>query len=1015
MKRYLITNLNLFNVKISFLTVALLMGIFTSPAQKFGITDGSSFTPATLVQIHLNNTYGDILQLTNSLTGRNASHGLIFSTIDSSGIFNIAIDNVENGYLAFSTNNLQRLMIAANGNVGIGIGDPAKKLTVIGSSFFGTEYFPIPMDIEQFVYKQKTGVISSEILSTISLTDLTPTANVNKKVHGSLTNAWLNSNFDYSDVAGFTSGIDHNGDGTITELSGLKAEISEQAAGNLVNVYGILSRGGLTANGSISNYHLFFSSNPYKFGSGTVNKLSGLTIENLDAATNNTHILIGTNIIPSGNFSIYSNSVYPSYYKGNMGIGLTNPQNRLHVFDSIDPLRIEGLRLSTKDTFLVISGNGVVSKRTISSSSGWSLAGNNLSGTEFLGSLNSQPLKFYTNNTERMKINSAGDVSVGSITNRGNMSVFGKILVADTVSPFPFDMQLAVYKVQKGVITDEPFAQAAVISAYPSANVTTTVHGSASLVMLNSDHNYSQIEAMYNGVHLYGNGNVNEIVGIKSDITHASAGSITDAYGFMSVLHIDNSGGVSNYHGFLIQGLEKTGTGVPVRISGLTIPVQSPEATNNTAILLGTRSIPNGNYSIFDSSNRKSFFSGKIGIGTTNPTQNLTVFGSSVIGNDTMTLPFEYQQFVYRHKSGNISTDQFSQLSLNSLSPTADVTNQVHGSLTYTWLNNNFNYADIDAFTSGIDHNGSGNVSQITAVKAEVNSRGTGTISTAYGVQCSAEIYSSGTISNFHGICIMNPYNPAGTVANVSGLTIEGFTTGTNRTSILIGTKNIPNGNFSLYNQSNAPTYFRGQLGVGTTNPLNALHVSSPSDPVRFDGLQQAAKDTALVVSGNGIVSKRAIADFSWTLHGNNLSGSEFIGSTDSQAVLIYSNNHERIRVEGDGKTGIKTAAPNSTLHVNGSFALPVKTVTAGYLADAADYTILCNAVSMTLSLPAANGIAGRIYNIKKINASVGTITIQANAAELIDGSNTNTYINSQYQSITIQSDGTNWVIISKL
>ena len=50
------------------------------------------------------------------------------------------------------------------------------------------------------------------------------------------------------------------------------------------------------------------------------------------------------------------------------------------------------------------------------SSSGWSLTGNSLSGSEIFGSTNSQPVKFYSNNIERMRITETGNVGIGSAT-----------------------------------------------------------------------------------------------------------------------------------------------------------------------------------------------------------------------------------------------------------------------------------------------------------------------------------------------------------------------------------------------------------------------------------------------------------------------------------------------------------------------------------------------------------------------------------------------------------------------
>lgn len=90
-----------------------------------------------------------------------------------------------------------------------------------------------------------------------------------------------------------------------------------------------------------------------------------------------------------------------------------------------------------------------------------------------------------------------------------------------------------------------------------------------------------------------------------------------------------------------------------------------------------------------------------------------------------------------------------------------------------------------------------------------------------------------------------------------------------------------------------------------------------------------------------------------------------------------------------------------------------IATKTANYTLVSNDYTILGNDAggSFILTLPPAATNANRIYNIKKINSSTNTITVDANASETIDGS-TAYVLRIQYQSITIQCDGTSWYIL---
>lgn len=94
-------------------------------------------------------------------------------------------------------------------------------------------------------------------------------------------------------------------------------------------------------------------------------------------------------------------------------------------------------------------------------------------------------------------------------------------------------------------------------------------------------------------------------------------------------------------------------------------------------------------------------------------------------------------------------------------------------------------------------------------------------------------------------------------------------------------------------------------------------------------------------------------------------------------------------------------------------FIAGLVTKTGAYTATAADYTIICNASggAFTITLPAAASHTGRIYHIKKIDSSVNAVTVDGNVSETIDDGLT-AVLTVQYESITIQSDGSEWWIL---
>lgn len=94
--------------------------------------------------------------------------------------------------------------------------------------------------------------------------------------------------------------------------------------------------------------------------------------------------------------------------------------------------------------------------------------------------------------------------------------------------------------------------------------------------------------------------------------------------------------------------------------------------------------------------------------------------------------------------------------------------------------------------------------------------------------------------------------------------------------------------------------------------------------------------------------------------------------------------------------------------------ALAVTTKTTTYTATTSDDVILCTSASAwTLTLYAASGNSGKILTIKKTSSDTNAITIDGNASETIDGATTTT-IDSQYETLKIICDGTNWHILER-
>lgn len=93
--------------------------------------------------------------------------------------------------------------------------------------------------------------------------------------------------------------------------------------------------------------------------------------------------------------------------------------------------------------------------------------------------------------------------------------------------------------------------------------------------------------------------------------------------------------------------------------------------------------------------------------------------------------------------------------------------------------------------------------------------------------------------------------------------------------------------------------------------------------------------------------------------------------------------------------------------------AVVAKTTT--YTATTADNTITVDSSSgtFTVTLFTAVGNTGHTIRVKKTDTSFTAVTIDGDGSETIDGSTTTT-VNTENESVTLQSNGTNWVIIGR-
>lgn len=147
--------------------------------------------------------------------------------------------------------------------------------------------------------------------------------------------------------------------------------------------------------------------------------------------------------------------------------------------------------------------------------------------------------------------------------------------------------------------------------------------------------------------------------------------------------------------------------------------------------------------------------------------------------------------------------------------------------------------------------------------------------------------------------------------------------------------------------------------------------------------------------------------------------------SKDGGVIFNEQGADTDCRIEGDtdqnlvftdastDRVGIGTATPGSKFEVAGPIATAFSAKTTNYTVLATDSIMSgdCTSGNLTFTLPAAASITGRQYTFKRIDGSANSVIVDGNASETIDGATTYT-LATQWQSISIISNGTNWLII---
>lgn len=336
--------------------------------------------------------------------------------------------------------------------------------------------------------------------------------------------------------------------GTVANVQGLLGlASSDGTGGTTTNMWGGRFRVDSNA-GTITNAHAIFVQTGAALGA--VTNRAGVVIDAQTGGTNNAELLIGDDVQPAGNYSIYNASTRDSLLTGNLIVDTST----LYVDATNNRV---GIGTATPATQFIIV-NGVTSTPI---------------GTETLAGI--QEVKTDTSSSDVIStFKTFTDVNPAT----SSSAIFSTL--------FP---RMAVPAGAAAVTGSIRVVQAQFDNS--STNTIAEVRGLGA----NMNNNSTGTITTFRGSNMFmrniAGGVISTLQAFRSDPGNTSTGSITTAHGFYASNPTVAAGSIGS-------------------AAGVTIEAHTT-ATNNTNLLLGTGTIPSGNYAIYSASTNDAYLAGK--------------------------------------------------------------------------------------------------------------------------------------------------------------------------------------------------------------------------------------------------------------------------------------------------------------------------------------------------------------------------------------------------------------------
>jgi hypothetical protein len=135
--------------------------------------------------------------------------------------------------------------------------------------------------------------------------------------------------------------------------------------------------------------------------------------------------------------------------------------------------------------------------------------------------------------------------------------------------------------------------------------------------------------------------------------------------------------------------------------------------------------------------------------------------------------------------------------------------------------------------------------------------------------------------------------------------------------------------------------------------------------------------------------------------------------TTSGTLTQTLSNQNANIVLAGPSSGSATTPAFRALVPLDTKYAINAQVTSYTLLTTDSVVTFDASGAGRTATLPTAVGFSGLIFTIKKIDNSTNLVTLATTSAQTIDGAASSALtLATQYESVTVCSDGANWVIL---